>query len=267
MKIYCQNIWNFNPHGFGYEPIWQRMKLVSDLACEFGADVCMFQECGPETCRAGKGAIQKLLEEKYSEVCPDKSDVNFTPVFYKKEKYDVIDSDWLLYEGLNDANSKSITWAVLQEKETLKKIAVISTHFWWRFDGEVDFNQRIENAKQLKKLCDEITNKHGTAIIVGGDFNNGFNSDQGDEPYRKMIDMGFSDIRQVAEVTTDYLTHHDYPVLDDNGVYDKGEMPARTLDHIFTYGNAPKALKFDVITSDKALTSSDHCPLEAEFDF
>ena len=86
MKIYSHNIWNYNPHGFGYEPLWQRMKLISELIFEADADVCMFQECGPETCRAGKGAIQKLLEEKYSEVCPEKADVNYTPVFYKKEK-------------------------------------------------------------------------------------------------------------------------------------------------------------------------------------
>lgn len=39
MKIYCHNVWNFNPHGFGYEPLRQRMKLVSELTDETGADV------------------------------------------------------------------------------------------------------------------------------------------------------------------------------------------------------------------------------------
>ena len=266
MKIYSHNIWNYNPHGFGYEPLWQRMKLISELIFEADADVCMFQECGPFTCRVGEGAIQKLLEEKYSEVCPDKADVNYTPVFYKKEKFDLVDSGWVLYEGFNDGNSKSITWAVLQDKVALKKTAVLSTHFWWKFDTKEDFNQRIENALQLKNLCDEIYNKYGTGAIIGGDFNNGFGADQGDEPYRKMLDMGFGDIRLSADVTTNCLTHHDLPVIDDKGVFQKGNMPTRTLDHIFTYHSVAKALKFGVLTSDKALTSSDHCPLIGEFD-
>lgn len=54
-----------------------------------------------------------------------------------------------------------------------------------------------------------------------------------------------------ADVTADCLTHRDYPFLNDEGVFSE----------------VPKALRFDVLTSEKALTSSDHCPLIAEFDF
>ena len=148
-------------------------------------------------------------------------------------------------------------------------LVILPGDFSWETylaDTKEDFNQRIENALQLKNLCDEIYNKYGTGAIIGGDFNNRFGADQGDEPYRKMLDMGFCDIRLSADVSTDCLTHNDLPVIDDKGVFKKGNMPTRTLDHIFTYHSEVKLLKFEVLTSDKALTSSDHCPLIGEFD-
>ncbi len=261
MKIYCQNVWNYNPSEY-------RNKLIASLIDDFDADVCFFQECGPGTNRAGAAPLPELLKNKYSEICPEYADRNYTPVFYKTEKYNVTDSGYFLYEGLNDANSKSVTWAVLEDKEKISKIAVASTHFWWMFRGEEDNQQRLQNVSQLKSFCDEIKSKYGVPVIVGGDFNNGTNADQGDMPYEKMLSDGFLDVRHIAEASTDLLTHHEYPVLNDEGIYVDGSMPVRTLDYIFVYGDTDiKATKFEVLTTQKALDSSDHCPLLATFEF
>lgn len=43
-------------------------------------------------------------------------------------------------------------------------------------------------------------------------------------------------------------------------------MPMYTIDYIFAYGDGVKAEKFDIITSQKALNSSDHCPLILNFE-
>ena len=152
MKVYSQNIWNHNP-------VEYRNSLVYSLVLQNDADICMFQECGPATNRTGSAAISEIMKYEYTEVCPEKASMNFTPVYFKTEKFNLIDSGYYLYTGLNDVNSKSVTWAVLEEKETDRRFAAISTHFWWKYDSEIDNQQRIQNARELKDICDQIIEK------------------------------------------------------------------------------------------------------------
>jgi len=255
LTFYSQNVWNSNPCHF-------RTPIVRSLVSDFNADICMFQEFGPFSVRKGDKPLQNLMSDEYTEICPYISHKNYTPVFYKTDCFDLIDDGYLLYDGLNDADSKSVSWCVLKDKRNGVMFAVASTHFWWMFDNEEDFAQRLANVDQLRAVCDGIIAKHNVPVIIGGDFNNGAFSEQGEEPYKKMLSLGFRDMRLVSEKTTDCLTHHEYPVEMPDGTFTKGEMPERNLDNIFIYGDFDvKALSFDVITSDKALTSSDHCPL------
>ncbi len=260
MIFYCQNIWNNTPASY-------RNTLVRSLAKEVDADVCFFQECGPKTNRVAKKAIQDLMADVYTEACPEVAATNFTPVFYKKDKFNLIDNGYFLYDGLNDEDSKSVTWAVLEDKSTSETVVCISTHFWWMFDSEKDNQQRLQNVEQLKEICDELDAKYGYPIVIGGDFNNGKNSVQGDMPYKTMLQKGFADIRLCAEETTETYTHHEYPILQDDETYVKSEMPDKNIDFIFIYGkNRLKPKKFDVLISDDALASSDHCPLVGYFE-
>ncbi len=258
MKIYCQNIWNANPCAY-------RNRMVRKLVGEFDADVCFFQECGPETNRLGDGEapVPELMQDVYTEAHPDVKDVNYTPVFYKTDKYSLLDSGYFLYDGLNDANSKSVTWAVLEEKATGKQFMVASTHLWWMFDSEKDNQQRLQNVAQLKAFCDKMVAERNLPIIVGGDFNNGAGSPQGDEPYHTMLKEGFCDIRLVAEETTDMPTCvDDYPVALPDKTAAIRRMPEITIDYIFTYNiENLKAKKFDVLTHEDARRSSDHSPI------
>lgn len=261
ITFYSQNVWNSFPTSY-------RNTLISSLISDFDADICVFQECGPKTTRSGEAPLPELLEDTYAEVCPDIADSNYTPVFYKKDKFDVPDSGYFLYDGLNDSNSKSVTWAVLKEKASSVRFAAVSTHFWWMSESEKDNEQRLKNVDQLYELCESVIKKYDVPVIIGGDFNNGKNAEQGDEPYKYMLQKGFCDIRLGADETTDEYTHHDYPILNEDGTFEKGALPKRNLDYIFTYGIYPvKAKKFDVITSQKALDSSDHCPLIGELEF
>ena len=255
LTFYSQNVWNSNPCDF-------RIKLIRSLVSDFNADICMFQEFGPYSVRKANPPMHAIMSDAYVEACPDVSDKNYTPVFYKKGHFEVIANGYLLYDGLNDADSKSVSWIVLKDNKSGTSFAVASTHFWWMAEKEEDFAQRLANVDQLKEVCDGIIAKHNVPVIIGGDFNNGAFSEQGEEPYKKMLSLGFKDMRLISEKTTDCFTHHEYPVEMPDGTFTKGEMPERNLDNIFIYGDFDvKALSFDVITSDKALTSSDHCPL------
>ena len=153
--LYSHNIWNFNPAGY-------RNTLTRSMISDFAPDVCTFQECGPQSCRVGNPDIVSLMSDVYSEATPEFADVNYTPVFYKKEKFNLVDKGYLVYDGLNDVNSKSVTWAVLEDKETKKKYAFASTHFWWMFESEKDNEQRLKNVDQLKAVCDDIIKKYGS---------------------------------------------------------------------------------------------------------
>lgn len=261
LTFYDQNVWNHNPSGY-------RNGLIRKIVKDVNADVCAFQEFGPNSTRMGDPALDVLMLDEYAEVCPELRDVSYTALFYKKEKFDLIDSGHLLYDGLNDCNSKSVIWAVLEDKESKKRFAAMSTHFWWQFESEKDNEQRLQNAAQLEGLCKEVIAKYKCPVIVGGDFNNGKDSEQGDEPYQKMLKKGFRDIRLTADKTTDSYTHHDYPQEKEDGTWVTDAELVRTLDQIFTYGEYDiKALEFDVLTSQIALDSSDHCPLIGKFDF
>ena len=261
MKVYSQNVWNHNP-------VEYRNSLIHSMIREENADICLFQECGPETNRAGSVSLPELLKYEYTEVCPEVADKNFTPVFFKKDKYNLIDSGYFLYTGFNDVNSKSITWAVLEERDSLKCVAVVSTHFWWKFDSIEDNLQRLQNVKELKEICDDLIERYRVPIIIGGDFNNGENADQGDEPYKAMLQLGFKDLRLAAPKVVNCYTHHAYPVCNDSGIYQEGSMPDKTLDYIFLYGDFEISIQeFEIVTKQKALDSSDHCPLIASVEF
>jgi len=130
------------------------------------------------------------------------------------------------------------------------------------FRGEEDNQQRLQNVVQLKECCEKLVSQYDVPVIIGGDFNNGKNAEQGDMPYQTMLKEGFCDIRLTAKETTELLTHHEYPFLNEEGIYEKGSFPERILDYIFTYSKSviiPE--KFDVLISQNALDSSDHCPL------
>jgi len=263
ITLYNHNIWNSNPAGY-------RNTLVRSLVADFDADVCTFQECGPRSCRIGDPSITALMEDVYAEAAPEFAGVNYTPVFYRKDRFHCIDSGYFVYEGLNDAQSKTVTWAVLEDKATARRYAFASTHFWWMFRGEEDTNQRIRNAMQLKEVCDSIIAKYHLPVIIGGDFNNGKNSPQVGIPYQKMLEMGFRDIRCLAEVSTDeeFTCRDSYPIQKEDGTFEKAPVPPEyCIDYIFVYGNDPVTVKqFHIETNDKALTASDHCPLIGKFD-
>lgn len=265
MKIFSHNIWgNFSPK----ECVGNRNYLIKELIEEERPDFCCFQECNPNTSRAGEIGISKLLGDKYDEVSIEFSNVNFTPIFYDKNKFRVIDSSYVVYEGFNDWNSKSFTWGVFEEINTLKKVIVFSTHLWWEYKEQKDVIQRIENVVQLMEVVNKLYLKYQAPIIVAGDFNSGLNTKQGPEAYYEMKKNNMHDVRDISNDTDDYQTCASvYPLHTEDGIYYAGSVPSLTIDYIFI--NKPSlvnSFKFNIIKSQKAKDSSDHLPLIYEFD-
>jgi len=266
IRLYNQNIWGNHSKN---EAVSNRNRLILSLIEKHQPDFCTMQECNPRTSRQGQDPMQDLLKDSYAEAAPAEWHRNFTPVFYRKDRFQLVDSGFLPFEGLNDGNSKSVTWGVFEEIGTGKKVGIVSTHFWYKHLSEEDTVQRIQNAQALKQVCESMIQKYGVPVIVAGDMNNGSDSVHGDDlPYRTMLTWGFRDVRYTAANTTDCPTIHHIPVKNEQGIYVDADMPYFTLDYIMTYGeNTLTAESFRVLTDHDALVSSDHCPMVSDFQF
>ena len=265
MKIYSQNIWgNFS----NSECIGNRNELIKQLIDDVNPNFLCFQECNPSTSRSGTKAINLLIKDNYYEASSKNSNVNFTPVFYKNKGIELIEDGFKVFEGLNDWNSKSYTWAVYKDLKTNKYICIISVHFWWKYTGEVDDLQRRDNAKDVVSKAKNISSKYNCPVIIAGDFNSGVNTKQGNDAYNEMIKLGMKDIRQICDESTDDFTcSYSYPKHTEDGIYYDGQKPTITIDYVFVYkSELIKAKKFSVINSQIARNSSDHSPLVFELE-
>lgn len=264
MRLFDQNIWgNYGPN----DTVGNRCRLVYEEIRRLQPDICCFQECNPNSVRLGELGIDRLMQAEYQELCPERAGENFTPVFLKKGVFDVLEEGFLPYPGLNDLNSKSVTYGVLRHRASGKTFAVASTHFWWQ-RGEESDRQREDNARVLGDLAGRLCGQYHVPFLVSGDFNSGLPPlAQGLAGYEKMLTLGFRDARLTSENTTDTLTARaDYPLRQPDDTYTGGTMPTFTIDYIFTYGDGLSAKRFDVLTTPNALNSSDHCPLVLDFE-
>lgn len=266
IRLYNQNIWGGMPKT---DEIANRNQLVRSLIQDYQPDICTFQECSPNSTRKVEDALPLILSDIYAEACAQEAERNYNAIFYKKDKYLEIDSGYHAYAGCEErpgGKSKAVTWAVLERIADGKRFGIMSTHFWFKHLSEEDVILRLQNAEELEQVCKWMVEKYDVPVIVAGDFNNGKQSIQGDGPYQAMIQKGFEDVRYSAAQTTDCFTVHHYPTRNEKGEYAYGDMPHGTIDYIFMYGEKGlTAQKFQVDTSAKALSSSDHCPMIAEF--
>ena len=253
LRLFNQNIWC-------NKVIANRNQLLKKTISLYDADICTLQECRPSSHRTGENDVAALLESKYAEAAQEFASQNHTPIFYHRERFTLVDSGYELLEGLNNGGSKSITWAVLEDRVDGGSIGVISTHFWYVKDAEGDA-QRVENARQVKACCDRIAARYGVPVLVAGDLNCETDSDA----YRELISLGMRDLRYVAAKTTDRHTIHALPSLNEEGLYTCDALPDRTIDHIFLCGGEKMEVRsFHVLVEPMALASSDHCPMLVE---
>lgn len=180
----------------------------------------------------------------------------FSPVFYLREKFEVIDKGnfWLSETpdkpGLGwDAKCIRIcSYAVLKDKESGK----IFTHFNTHLDHIGPIAQ-IEGAKMVAERGNSYPDY--PAFFTGD-----FNVFPGSEPYNTVIAGGFEDSRKIAKVSDDHYTFHGFEKKIDDVAY------KRIIDYIFVKDCTVNSFK---VITDKVdgRYPSDHFPIIAEIDF
>ncbi len=186
-----------------------------------------------------------------------KSQGEFSPVFYRRDKFELIDwgTFWLsetpdeISVGWDAALPRIATWTKLLYKANGDTMYYVNTHFDHR--GE---QARKESAKLIKKRVTAIAG--GKPLIVTGDFN--APPDSG--PYQAMVTGDeLEDAYEVSE-----LPHHGPTSSFSGFVVTEPLQDNRRIDYVFVSPGI-KVIKHAILTDSRDNAyPSDHLPVVAE---
>lgn len=251
----------------------RRVRMLAELYSSYSPDVIGLQECWDSPTRDNNCSIVDLLAAcGYTEVpvkVKNLRNTNFTPLFIKNGKFDLLDYGYMLYDGeLNDVDSKSVTWAYLRDKENGNAFIAASTHLFWQHGEEGDTG-RVKNADQVYELAKALCEKYKVPFILGGDYNCKF----GSAAINRFHENGFINVHDNSTAADDTNTCHSYPKFSEKiGIYEStvtelGDYHKRAIDHVYAYNTTEntKFNRFKVIDEPYALEASDHCPIMVDF--
>ncbi len=175
----------------------------------------------------------------------------FSPVFYLKDKYNLVDSGTFWLSETPDTPSKGwdamynriCTWAVLEEKATGKRYVHMNAHM---------DHIGVESRENGAKLIAEKASAFGMPVVVTGDFN----TDEGTDAYSTIVSAGFMDTKYAAKDTMSVGTYHNFGL---KNVEKKGASP---IDFIFVSYAKASVESYKVLTGKvDGAYSSDHYPV------
>jgi endonuclease/exonuclease/phosphatase family metal-dependent hydrolase len=215
----------------------KRKENLSSMLEFYEADLCGMQEVLVGQIRD----LTKLLP-KYAYVGVGRDDAKeggeFSPIFYKKDKYTVLESNTFWLSQTPEKPSKSwdaalnriVSYAKFKDNKTKKMFYVFNTHF--DHIGQV---ARRESAKMLVAKIKAIN--HKIPVILTGDFN----STPQEEP-TIIINEGLIDAQKVTKQL------HFGPISTFNG-FESKEIAGRLIDYIFLNTDKIKVLKHATLSN------------------
>ena len=181
----------------------------------------------------------------------------YSPVFYRKDKYTHVDSGtfWLSEtpevpsKGWDAMFKRICTWAILEDNETGKQYAHFNAHM-----DHMGGESRANSAKLIAERAKVLD----MPVVITGDFN----TDEGTAPYCTLVENGFMDTKYAADDTMSMGTYHNFGM---NNVTKDGASP---IDFIFASYGKTKVDSYKVLC-DKVdgQYSSDHFPVVAKLRF
>ena len=182
-----------------------------------------------------------------------KSQGEIMAVYYSKKRFRLLDSAtrWLsetpeqVSLGWDGACRRTVTYVLLEEKKTGKKIAFLNTHL-----DHVGPVARRESVLLLCKLIDELV-PAGVPVILGGDMNS------------TIEDEIFCPLEQKAHMK---VARDVAPITDNEGTFNGWGRHADVIDHFFVRDVTP--LEFHCLNGDYgAPFISDHYPISLTISF
>ena len=188
-----------------------------------------------------------------------KSKGEFTPIFYKKDKFAVLDKGifWLSLTpeiaGSKDWDVKyprMVVWGHFKNKHNGNEFYFFNTHM----GGQIG---RFEGAKILRSKIDEMTN--GLPVIVTGDFN----AAPASAPIDIMISSNYEVVLEDAFAVAKEKNEEIYT----NYLFDGNDKDLKRIDYIFVSPQIT-VLYHEIINKRIGkYYPSDHLALKAELEF
>ena len=262
MRIMCHNGWGMYAN-YPIQKVANRSELMAEIYLSYLPDVIGMQEFSPDIRQSG---LPERLSGTYTEL-DLQSEMEqygienvYTPIFYRHDVYRPVQHGFVLYEKpYNNHNSKGVAYAVFERLNDGARFAVCNTHYWWKKCGPEHDAARVANSEVILSLCQKLP--HPTVVM--GDLNCRAESDA----YQLLLQNGLTDVQGCAAQSKDSNTCHKYPSYDEeNGIFYGALQPEggyqRAIDHmLISSDNREDVRVFDVLTSQKACDTSDHCPI------
>lgn len=226
-----------------------RKDKVADLHFFYDVDICGMQEVLYSQI---KDLSELLPGWAYAGKGRDDGETGgeFSPVFYKKDKFEHLLSNtfWLSTnpeipgKSWDAAINRVVTWVKLRDKSSGKEFFVFNTHF-----DHIGKEARKESALLLSKKISQLAGN--LPVILTGDFN----STPDDQPYA-ILNADLSDSRNIT------LTPSFGPESTFNG-FAQSEFENMRIDYIFV-SKGIKVLKYATLSHTwGGRFASDHHPV------
>ena len=224
---------NWGSGGILEGPVYKRREPLANIILSYSPDFICF--C--EVFERWATTLPELLGEQYSFIRLDRADTNGsnrTPLAYDKKKFRLIESAYENLPSVQSINYRVMTWGLLEERSTGKKLLVCGTHW----DSTREESVRQKQALVCAEVVNELSAKYGAEVIFMGDFNT----------------------RTGLAAYDDLLTN--CPLVDAEG----DSRTDWSVDHIFVSKNIK--VNYCKRESGKSQNyASDHAPVICDFDF
>ncbi|MCQ2428250.1 MAG: endonuclease/exonuclease/phosphatase family protein [Clostridia bacterium] len=195
-----------------------------------------------------------------------------TPIVYRRDKLKLLESGFFRYteaipglEGkFNNSETKSYTWGVFECRECGKKIALMSTHLWWRSSNPqaasyqaFSDEAREYQIKQAMAKMEGVMAKYGCPGIIMGDFNAILDS----LCLKAAFAAGWKEVHDISVGETDNTRGH-HPCSPRGFSRDAGGEFRHAIDHILIKNEGDSVVEcFKRLTPEYFDAVSDHYPL------
>ena len=257
IRLMTSNIWG---EYFG-NPAGPRAPLLTKVFERYAPDILGLQEVCPHW---WDSSLIPALSDKYAmSVAQTDEDVNYTPLFYRKERLELLSASRYLFHMELDP-SKGWNYGVFRERLNRKVFAVFNTHFWWKPELRDDVIRRY-NAMEMTAEMESIGRQFSCPVFFMGDLNCTCDS----MAWNYLESHGWKTSFQCTEDYSSYSSHHGNPVIHPDGTCSgctTEEPKERSIDHIGIPAGI-KVLRQCAVIDREALDSSDHSPVYADVDF
>lgn len=277
LRIMSHNLWKNDLN----KPEWEAKGADCSAETRSKGFVRVYKELEPHI--IGCQEMSALMAEKIMCGCIDEG-LKYallwgkdTPVLYRPDVFEVIDSDFSLYpdnipdyEGVfNNSKTKSWCIAVMRVKGSGKCFVFASTHLWWKSSNPNAKNYQPNSDKarayQIRLLIERLEqyrNKYSCPVVIVGDLNAGYDS----LCLKAAFECGYSHAHDIATEYADEKVGLHYCFGDGYEEYYYDFPFERGIDHILVKGMEEHAVNcFKRYSPEYYFPLSDHSPVFIDF--